>query len=158
MLKKKLAVALYFLKDTGSLRMTARSFGIALNTASNVVTEVSQAISSYLGPKYLHLLKEEECLMEKVAKFGMTQTFGCIDGTHIPIKCPSENSQDFFCYKQLFHQVYRLCVTIKACLWMLNVSGQEVSLMQKCQIRKQINAKLGSNYISDSCSRWGRDT
>ena len=31
--EKKVAVALYFLKDTGSLRMTANSFGIALNTA-----------------------------------------------------------------------------------------------------------------------------
>ena len=36
---------------------------------------------------------------EFAAKFGITQSFGCVDGTHIPIKCPAENSQDF-CYKQ----------------------------------------------------------
>ena len=30
----------------------------------------------------------------------MIQAFGCIDGTHIPIKCPKQSSQDYFCYKQ----------------------------------------------------------
>ena len=39
----------------------------------------------------------------------MIQAFGCIDGTHIPIKCPRENSQDFFCYKQ-FHSLNRQAV------------------------------------------------
>ena len=43
--EKKVAIALYFLKDTGSLRMTANSFGIALNTASAVVNEVWPEIS-----------------------------------------------------------------------------------------------------------------
>lgn len=103
--EKKVAVALYFLKDTGSLRMTANSFGIAVNSASAAVSEVCQAISNYLGPKYLHLPKDEESMRVKVAEFeatfGMTQAFRCIDGTHI-IECPSENSQDFFCYKQFF--------------------------------------------------------
>ena len=28
------------------------------------------------------------------AKFGMVQSFGTIDGTHIPIMAPSTNSQD----------------------------------------------------------------
>ena len=43
---------------------------------------------------------------EKIAKFevrfGMPCAFGCIDGTHIPIKRPSGNSQDIFNYKQFF--------------------------------------------------------
>ena len=33
---------------------------------------------------------------------SMVQAFGCIDGTHILIKSPNENSQDYFCYKQFF--------------------------------------------------------
>ena len=32
----------------------------------------------------------------------MTQVFSCNDGTHVPIQCPIENSQDFFCYKQFY--------------------------------------------------------
>ena len=34
----------------------------------------------------------------------MPQCFSCIDGTHIPRSSPSENSQDYFCYKQ-FHML-----------------------------------------------------
>ena len=32
----------------------------------------------------------------------MIPSFGCIDGTHIPIKCQLENSQEHFCYKQYY--------------------------------------------------------
>ena len=149
--EKKLATALYFLKDTGSLRMTANSFGIALNTASNVVTEVCQAISSYLGPKYLHLPKDEEGMREKVAefeaKFGMTQAFGCIDGTHIPIKSPSENSQDFFCYKQFFSLSVQAVCDYKGmfmdveCRWPGSVHDAKVFA------NSSINAKLRNNKL-----------
>ena len=46
---KKLAVTLYYLKDTGSLIMTANAFGIAVCTVSTIVVEVSSAISKMLG-------------------------------------------------------------------------------------------------------------
>ena len=32
----------------------------------------------------------------------MTQAFGCIDGTHVPVRRPLVNSQYYFCYKQYF--------------------------------------------------------
>ena len=45
-------------------------------------------------------------MMEKFgefkAKFGMPQAFGYIDGPHVKIKRPIENSQDYFCFKQYF--------------------------------------------------------
>ena len=45
-------------------------------------------------------------MREKVSEFeitfGMIQAFGCIDGTHIPIKRPLTDSQDYFNYKQFF--------------------------------------------------------
>ena len=37
-----------------------------------------------------------------VLTFGMLQAYGCIDGTHIPIKTPNENLRDYFNYKQFF--------------------------------------------------------
>lgn len=50
--EKKLAQTLYFLKDTGSIRMTANAFGVAKSTVSSIIC---QAITSYLGPKYIRL-------------------------------------------------------------------------------------------------------
>ena len=47
--EKKVAVTLYFLKDTGTLGMTANSFGIAINSASEAITEVCSAISNNLA-------------------------------------------------------------------------------------------------------------
>lgn len=44
----------------------------------------------------------QETVSEFERKFGIIQAFGCIDGTHIQIKRPRENSQDYFCYKQYF--------------------------------------------------------
>ena len=106
--EKKLAVTLYYLKDTGSLCMTANVFGIAINTASNIITDTCTSIVKLLGPTYIHLPKDENEMRKKVAefetKFGMQQAFGCIDGTHIPITSPSDNPQDYYCYKG-FHSL-----------------------------------------------------
>ena len=106
--EKKLAVTLYFLKDSGSLCMTANAFGIGINTTSNIVYETCKAIVTLLGPSYVYLPKNIDEMRMKVAefecKFGMQQAFGCIDGTHIPIICPSNNSQDYYKYKG-FHSL-----------------------------------------------------
>ena len=86
--------------------MTANAFGIAIPTASVVITEVCTAICKVLGPKYVHFPKSKEEMMKKIAefeaKFGMVQCCGCIDGTHVPIIRPAEDSQDFYCYKGFY--------------------------------------------------------
>lgn len=103
---KKLGITLYYLKDTGSLSMTANAFGISICTVSKVIREVCSAITYKLGPKYVRLPQTEEEMIEKasefLSKYGMQQAFGCIDGTHVPILRPIEHSQDYFCYKQYF--------------------------------------------------------
>ena len=103
---KKLAITLYYIKDTGSLWMTANSFGIHQCTVSKTVAEVCKAINTVLGPKYIHLPNSQDEMREKVSefelRFGMIQAFGCIDGTHVALKRPPANSQDYFNYKQFF--------------------------------------------------------
>ena len=40
----------------------------------------------------------------------MIQAFSCIDGTHVQIKRPMRDSQDYFCYKQYFSlNIQALC-------------------------------------------------
>ena len=104
--EKKLAVTLYYLKDKDSLRMTANAFGIQVCTTSKIIHEVCREIAMKLGPKMIQLPQTKEDMMEKASefevKFGMPQAFGCIDGTHIQLKRPIKNSQDYFCYKMYF--------------------------------------------------------
>ena len=94
------------MKDTGSLIITPNNFGVAISTASSVIYEVCLTVCQNLGPQYIRLPKTKEGMREPVsqfeAKFGMIQAFGYIDGPHIPIKCPLENSQDYFCYKKYY--------------------------------------------------------
>ena len=104
--EKKLAVTLYYLKDTGSLWMTANAFGLHQCTVSKTINEVCDVLNNEVGPEYLVLPKNEEDMRKVVSgfelKFGLLQAFGCIDGTHVEIKRPIENAQDFFNYKQFF--------------------------------------------------------
>ena len=57
---RRLAIILYYLKDMGSLGMTANHFGMENCTASKVIFEVCSAIYSVLGPSYLHLPRDQE--------------------------------------------------------------------------------------------------
>ena len=84
--------------------MATNNFGVTINTASSVISEVYLAICQNLGPQYIRLGKTSEEMRENVSEFeekvGMIEDLGCIYGTHIPIKRPLVNSQDHFCYKQ----------------------------------------------------------
>ena len=86
--------------------MTANSFGIHISTASKTIHNVCNAISQVLGPKYLKLPKNESEMRKEISEFevmfGTPEAFGCIDGKHIPILRPIDNSQDYFCYKMFF--------------------------------------------------------
>ena len=104
--ENNVAMTLYYLKYKGSLCMTANAFGIAIPTVSVVITEVCTAICKVLWPKYVQFPKCQEDMRRKFAefeaKFGMVQCCGCIDGTHVPISRPTEDSQDYYCYKGFY--------------------------------------------------------
>ena len=100
--EKQLALTLYFLKDLGSLSMTANAFGIARCIVSVIICKICDVIAWVLGPKYIKLpsigqqMKDTMKGMED--KYGFPQAFGCVDGTHIAINQPTENPHDYFSY------------------------------------------------------------
>ena len=148
-LEKKVALTLYYLQDTGSIWMTANTFGIHQCTVSKMIHEVCSAITSKLGPLYI-CLPQIISEMERKAtqfelKFGMLQAFGCIDGTHIPIKTPAENSQDYFNYKQ-FHSLnvqavcdYRGYFLDVECIW--PGSCHDAKVFSNSEICKRLRSK-----------------
>ena len=62
-------------------------------------------------------------------KFGFPQAFACIDGTHIPIKQPSDNAHDFFSYKMKYTINVQGVVTAVGSSLMLMPGGQAVYMM-----------------------------
>ena len=101
--EKQLVMTLYFLKDQGSLIMTANAFGVAHCTVSVVVRKVCDLITYVLGAKYIQLPTTDQEMKDLIDgmenKYGFPQVFGCVDGTHIPIAQPCENPHDYFSYK-----------------------------------------------------------
>ena len=88
------------------MKMTANTFGIARCTVESVVHEIYQILSENIGPKIVKFPVSKQEVAEVTGhflqKFGFPQVIGCIDGTHIPIKQPSENSHDYFSYKMCY--------------------------------------------------------
>ena len=97
--QEQIALTLQYLSDEGRLRKTANAFGLGKSTVSAVIRRVYKVITVYLTSKYIRIPKTkqevEESLSLFYAKHGFPQCIGAIDGTHVPIKQPSENSTDY---------------------------------------------------------------
>ena len=155
--EKKVVITLYYIKDTGSLWMTTNTFGVHQSTVSKVVDEVCKTIADKLGPRYIYLPKTVEDMLKKVSefelKFGMIQAFGCIDGTHIPIKTPVTRPDDYFCYKQYYSlNVQGICdyrgifIDVE-CLWPGSVHDAKVFANSSVN-KRLINGTLPSTHNS----------
>ena len=105
-LEKRIVITLYYLKDQVPMKMTANTFGIARCTVESVVHEIYQILSENIGPKIVKFPVSKQEVAEATGhflqKFGFPQVIGCIDGTHIPIKQPSEISHDYFSHKMCY--------------------------------------------------------
>ena len=110
----QVAAPLYYLTDEGRFRKVANAFGIGKSTVSTKIREVCMVITNYLGPKFIKLPSTIEEVEMLTAGFyrahNFPQCIGAIDGTHIPIKQPSENGVDYMNRKDFFsHNVQAVC-------------------------------------------------
>ena len=92
-------IDVYYLVDEGRMRKTANAFGTAKCTVFKIIYRVTKAINIYMGPKFIKLPVTEEEVTEScrlfLEKHGFPQCIGAIDGTHIPIKRPSDKSSAY---------------------------------------------------------------
>ena len=75
-------------------------------------------LSENIGPKIVTFPVSKQDVAEATGHFlqkcGFPQVIWCVDGTHIPIKQPSENSHDYFSYKMCNQQSWQS--TVKLCV------------------------------------------
>ncbi len=86
--------------------MTSNLFGIAPCTLSCIIQKVCDAIVKVMGADLIKFPTTKEGLGDLTSKFeekfGFSMAFGCIDGTHIPVRQPTENDHDYLCYKMKY--------------------------------------------------------
>ena len=94
------------MKDQGFLRVIVSLFGIAKFTSSVVVHEICSILAKNIAPDLIRFPTEKDAVSETartfLKRFGFPQVIGCVSGTHIPVKQPSENSHDYFSYKMSY--------------------------------------------------------
>ena len=104
----QLAITLYYLRDEGRFRKVANSFGVGKSSVSIIIRDVCLVLAKYVRPRYIKLpqkVEEVEYLSNSFYRlYGFPQCSGAINGTHIPIKQPSENGSDFITRKD-FHSL-----------------------------------------------------
>ena len=119
--EKKVDITLYYLKDTtGSIWMTANTFGIHQCTRYQRLSLKFVQLYLLISPEYIHLPKTEDKVRAKVAEFetqfGMVQAFGSVDGTHIPIRRPVVD-RIISTINDFSLSVYKQCGILKAISW-----------------------------------------
>ena len=82
----------------------------------------------------------------------MIQAFGCINGTHVPLKAPQKNSQDYFNYKQFFSLNVQAVCDSKG--YFVDVEGKwsgsvdNAKVLSNSTLNKKLKErKLPSTYI-----------
>ena len=87
-----------------------------------------------MGSNYLRLPKTNEEMSFLIdnfqKKFGFPQVFGRVDETRIPIRQPTENPQDYFCYKMKYSLNCQGICDHKGCF--LNVEINKLDLTLYC--------------------------
>ena len=100
------------------------------------VKEVCSVIVTYMVPKLIKLPNSQDEMLSKIsefeAKFGMTQPFGCIDGTHIPLKAHTVSTlKVIITTNNSIHWMFKEFATAKATLGTLTVDGRVAVMMPK---------------------------
>ena len=124
------------------MRKIANSFGLAKSTVSKIIRRVTQAISKHLAQKYIYLPMDEVEIQNMALNFyerhGFPQCIGAIDGTHINIKKPSENSHDCINRKGRFSISVEVCCDYRYCFFDVVIkwpgSVHDARIFQNCAL------------------------
>lgn len=127
--EKKVAVMLYYLKDTGTIWMTANTFGIHQCTVYRIVLQVYSAVSTHLCPKYIHLSRTEDEMRVKVSSrqnSGWYRRWGALMEPMFPSDDQKLIRKIVLITKNYSRSVFKQYVMLRVCSWMSNAGGLAV--------------------------------
>lgn len=101
--RKRIAVALFYLSSAAEYRVISALFGIGKSTACEIVDEFCSCVIKLLMPKFVKFPQTVEQLRVGVQEFemllGYPMCIGAVDGCHIRICPPKESAIDYYNFK-----------------------------------------------------------
>ena len=114
--EERVAVTLWRLATNAEYRTIASLFGLGISTVGNIVLETCQAIAKFLLPRYVKFPSPEmfkEIITGFEVLWGLPQTVGAVDGSHIPILKPVECASDYYNRKGYYSIILQAVVDFR---------------------------------------------
>lgn len=104
--EKIFLISIHILKSNCDAQSVASIYKVGKSTVTSVVIEFCEAIIKILyktSVKYPHSEIEKCQIANRInERWQFPNTFGALDGSHIPILKPNDNDVDYFNYKKIY--------------------------------------------------------
>ena len=102
-----MAITVWRLATNAEYRTLSALFGVGMSRICTIVLETCFTISKHIMP--LHVKIPTDCKMTETVngfktRWGFPQVAGAIDGSYIPIICPSDSAADYYT-RECFHSI-----------------------------------------------------
>lgn len=102
-IRKRVAIALYYLKSGANFDVVALTFGVGKSTVCNIVDDFFTAMikNNFFDQICFPTTTDEMSTMEESfnKRWQFPGVIGAIDGSHIPIKTPKKDGANYHNYK-----------------------------------------------------------
>lgn len=122
--EQRVGICLWRLATNVEFRSIAHSFGIGLSTACTITNNITSLIVEKVAPEYLRSPSETDfktIIQSFRDHWGFPHCGGAIDGTHIGILAPPENSGDYYNRKGFYSVILQGVVDHRLRFWDINV-------------------------------------
>ncbi|KAK7925393.1 hypothetical protein WMY93_007703 [Mugilogobius chulae] len=120
----RVGVCIWRLATNLEYRSISHLFGVGLSTCCRITQEVVTAINFVLKPKYIRhpTAAELRVIVQGFRdRWHFPQVAGAIDGTHIKIRAPAENSASYYNRKGDYSIILQAVVDHRLRFWDINV-------------------------------------
>lgn len=132
----RVAAALWYLATHGELRTVAELFGMSPATLDIAVHEFVNVVNLHLFHQVIHLPRNEAEIEVAEQEFNDRRNFpaciGAVDGSHVSIIGPNQDTADYFDRRQRYSVAVKLVAVANGHLLMFLLEQLALCMMRVC--------------------------
>jgi len=146
---KRIAIALYYLKSNASADIVSDVFKVGHSTVHALLHEFCDAVVNLLFKKYVvfpeSIEDKRKVADDFLSLWQFPNTFGSLDGTHIPIIAPMEFAEDYWNYKNYHSIVLMALVDARGKFIYTNIGrpgkANDAGIFNDCALKQKLLEK-----------------